>query len=303
MVAEKPTRHIIQSLVVNIIIASAKGFGAFLTGSGALLAETIHSFADCTNQLLLLLGVRKSAQEPTPDHPLGYGRVLYFWSFMVALLLFTGGGVFSIYEGFHKFHAPESVEYISVGIGLLLFALMLEGYATISNLKEMKTRRGSQSLFHYLHNTKDSDLVVVFGENSAATLGLLFALAAQVLAWLTGDTRWDAIGCLAIGVVLVIVALFLCVEIKSLLVGESASPHVEATIRELAKNHPGIQGLLHMIAIQQGPGQVLLLIKLAFNPALDVGHLSDTINAFEDRIRARLPEVRWCFIEPDRPRT
>jgi cation diffusion facilitator family transporter len=302
MSSNDSTAHILQSLMVNTLIAGAKGIGAFITGSGAMLAETIHSAADCTNQVLLLLGVKRSQKPPSVHHPLGYGRDMYFWSFIVALLLFSGGGVFSIYEGIHKFYSPEPVEYVLVGIGIMLFALALEGYATFSNIKEMRRRSVGMSLFKYLRQTKDSDLVVVFGENSAATCGLLFAIVAQVMAGVTGDSRWDALGCLCIGIVLVGVAIFLSIEVKSLLIGESASGHIENTVKQIVDEHSSITDLLHLISVQQGPGQVMLLVKMGFIPTLDAGALSDVINDFEKILRERLPEVRWCFVEPDRPR-
>ena len=252
--------------------------------------------------MLLLVGVREARKMPDDMHPLGYGRTVYFWSFLVALLLFSGGGVFSIYEGYHKITEPEPVHYIGIGIGILLFAFCLEGWATLSNLKEMKKRRGSTSLWTYLRETKDSDLVVVFGENSAASLGLILALIATTCAWLTGDSTWDGIGCLAIGIVLIGVAIFLATEVKSLLIGESADPRIANTVRSVAIEMPEITDLLHIITIQQGPGQVMVLTKLAFLPDLDFGAVRDIINKFEDRVRALLPEVRWCFVEPDRPR-
>src|SRR5262249_28507112 len=213
-------------------IAVFKGGAAFYTGSGALLAETIHSFADCANQLLLLLGVRQSAQKPDNLHPLGYGRSLYFWSFMVALLLFTGGGVFSIYEGVHKIRDPEPVEKVWLGFLILGGSILLEGGATLSNVRELNNRRGKTPFIKFLSDTKDSDLVVVFGENSAAVLGLLFAMGALFLAWQTNDGRWDGIGSVAIGVVLISVALFLAKEVQSLLLGEAADPEIAEAAKQ-----------------------------------------------------------------------
>jgi cation diffusion facilitator family transporter len=163
--------HIIQSLIVNLLITIAKGVAAFMTKSGAMLAETIHSFADCANQSLLLLGLKQSKKPANPTHPLGYGREVYLWSFMVAVLLFSIGGMFSIYEGVHKIQHPEPIENIAWGLGVLIFSLLLEGYATYSNIVELNKRRGRKSMTQYLTTTKDSDLVVVFGENSAAVIG------------------------------------------------------------------------------------------------------------------------------------
>ncbi|HSN28524.1 MAG TPA: cation transporter, partial [Kofleriaceae bacterium] len=168
------TGEILKSLAVNVVIACAKGVAAFLSGSGAMLAETLHSFADCGNQLLLLRGVRSARRPADPSHPLGYGRTLYFYSFIVALLLFFGGGVFSINEGVEKVLHPEHVESITVALAILLFSLLLEGWSCYGNIREINKRRGDKPFVRYLRDTKDSDLIVVFGENSAAVLGLLF---------------------------------------------------------------------------------------------------------------------------------
>jgi cation diffusion facilitator family transporter len=294
------TKHIKQSLIANTLIGIAKGVAAFITGSGAMLAETIHSFADCGNQLLLLLGVKQAHKPADARHPLGYGRNLYFWSFMVAMLLFTGGGGFSIYEGIHKLQHPEPVGDITVALIVLALAIGIEGWATISNVRELTKRAAGVPFFEFLRTTKDSDLVVVFGENGAATLGLILALIAVVIAKQTGDGRWDAIGSLAIGAVLILVAVFLAVEVKALLVGESADPKVEAAIREIAGADPNILGVVRLMTIQQGPGQVMVAMKLRMKPGLATGgELCDVINAFEDRLSARCPEIVWIFVEPD----
>jgi len=294
------TGQILTSLVVNLVIATSKGVAAVITGSGALLAETIHSFGDCANQLLLLLGVKQAARPPSPKYPLGQGRALYFWSFIVALLLFSGGGVFSIYEGLHKIRHPEPVGDITAGLVVLGLAVALEGWATLGNLKEMKARRGTKPLLRYLRDTKDSDLVVVFGENAAAVLGLLLALAAVILARQTGDGRWDGAGSLAVGVVLVGVAIFLAREIMSLLVGEAADPEIEATARTLADEDPNIDAVLRLLTVQQGPGEVVVAMKVKMKAGLTTGgSLCDALNAYEVKLQAARPEVKWSFIEPD----
>lgn len=293
------TSHIIQSLVINLTIAASKGVAAFYTGSGAMLAETIHSAADCANQLLLLLGVKRSRAPATESHPLGHGRALYFWSFMVALLLFSGGGVFSIYEGIHKIQHPEPVENIYLAFGILLFALALEGYATYSNVREANQRRGAVPFFQYVRETKDSDFVVVMGENSAATLGLLLALVSLVIAHLTHDARWDAVGSLAIGLVLILVAVFLAAEVKSLLIGERADPIIESAARDALAELPPLGALLRIITVQQGPGQVMVAMKIRPEPELSTRELSELINRFERRLEALRPEVVWTFVEPD----
>ena len=296
---EKSTSHILQSLAVNVAIAVFKGGAAVYTGSGALLAETIHSSADCGNQLLLLLGVKQAGKAPDASHPLGYGRSLYFWSFMVALLLFTGGGVFSIYEGIHKMMHPEPVENVWVGVAILLFSLVLEGLSTLSNIRELNKRRAEVPFFKYLRETKDSDLIVVFGENAAATLGLFFALASLCAAYLTHDGRYDAAGSLAIGLILIGVALFLAREVMSLLVGESADPNIEKQTRDIVEKSPELNALLNLITIQQGPGEVLVAIKVKIESHLTADQVCEAINKFERELRSRCPEVKWCFVEPD----
>jgi cation diffusion facilitator family transporter len=293
------TAHIYQSLVVNVIIAAVKFAAAFFTGSGSMLAEAIHSFADCGNQLLLLRGVTQAKKPPDDKHPLGYGRDVYFWSFMVALLLFTGGGVFSIYEGVHKLQHPEPIQHVEWAIGILGFSLLLEGWATFGNIKELNKRRGAKGFMQYLKDTKDSDLVVVFGENSAAVLGLGLALLAIVAAMVTGDPRADATGSLLVGLVLVGVAMFLAKEVKSLLVGESADPEIGQAASELAVADPRIEKVINCITMQQGPGEVLVAIKIKCEPKLSAADVSLMINEFEGRLRARCPEAKWVYVEPD----
>ncbi len=293
------SNHIIQSLIVNLLITVSKGFAAFMTHSGAMLAETIHSFADCANQGLLLLGVKQAQRPPDKNHPLGYGRSVYFWSFMVAMLLFSIGGMFSIYEGVHKYSQPEPVHNILWGVGILIFSIALEGYAAFSNVVEMNKRRGSSGFFQYLKETKDSDLVVIFGENSAAVIGLLLALFFMLASYYTDDGRYDAVGSLLIGVVLIGVAIFLSVEVKSLLIGESGDPQITLNAQKIATKHPNIKSIINCITVQQGPGEVLVCVKIMCEPhltALDVSHL---INEFEKSLRDSCPEVKWLYVEPD----
>lgn len=293
------TKHIIQSLLVNIAIAISKGFAAFMTGSGAMLAETIHSTADCANQLLLLLGVKQAKKEADEEHPFGYGKSVYFWSFMVAMLLFSIGGMFSIYEGVHKYNHPEPVHNIAWAIGIIIFSIAMEGYAMISNIIELRKRKQSTSFFRYLHITKDSDLIIIFGENSAAVLGLFLALIALLASHYTGDSRYDAIGSLAIGVVLIAVAIFLAIEVKSLLIGESADPVILETIKLIAKAEKNITEVINCRTVQQGPGDVLVCIKIKLRPDLTTQKISLLINGFEKELRKQCPEVKYLYIEPD----
>jgi cation diffusion facilitator family transporter len=294
------TSHILQSLAANAVIAAAKFGAAFFTGSGAMLAEAIHSGADCGNQILLLIGVKESQRPPDARHPLGYGRTVYFWSFMVALLLFSGGGVFSIYEGLHKLsEVPAPLDHAGWAIGILAFSLALEGWATWGNVRELNKRRGTTSFVRFLSDTKDSDLVVVFGENAAAVLGLVIALGAILYAMLTGDQRADAIGSLLIGIVLVGVAVFLAREVKSLLVGESADEVITEAAQKLASADPRIAEILQCITVQQGPGEVLVALKVRCEANLTAQDLSRAINDFEIALRKERPEAKFIFVEPD----
>lgn len=297
------TGHIIQSLVVNLAIAIVKTGAAFYTKSGAMLAEALHSFSDCGNQILLLIGVRQARKPPDEKHPLGYGRAVYFWSFLVALMLFLGGGVFSIYEGIHKVLEPEKVENVWVGLGILGVSIVLEGMSTLSNIKELNKRRGKKAFFQYLKDTTDSDLVVVFGENSAAVLGLFFAIIALSLAAVTHDGKWDGIGSIAIGLVLVGVAVFLATEVSSLLIGEAADPDVVAEAKKIVKDMPDLEEVLNIVTMQQGPGEVLVHLKISMTASITVEKCCELINEFERRLRKARPECRWVYVEPDTPKT
>ncbi|HEX5059318.1 MAG TPA: cation diffusion facilitator family transporter [Kofleriaceae bacterium] len=291
--------EVVKALAVNAVIATSKGVAAAITGSGAMLAETLHSFADCGNQLLLLVGIRQSGKPANQKHPLGYGRAMYFYSFIVAMLLFSGGGLFSIYEGVHKLEHPEPVGDITIALIILAISIALEGWSTLGNIKVLNEKRGTTRFLTYLRETKDSDLVVVFGENSAAVLGLLLATGALLIAKHTNDGRWDAIGSLAIGTVLICVAIFLAREIQSLLVGESADPKLQKAVEQLAVDDPNVDRVLRLLTVQQGPGEIVVAMKLKFRSGLETTQLVDAINGFERELKQRVPEVRWSFIEPD----
>jgi cation diffusion facilitator family transporter len=291
--------YIFRALGANFAIAVAKGVGAAITGSGAMLAETLHSLSDCVNQVLLLVGLKQAARPPSEQYPLGQGRSLYFWSFMVAMLLFLGGGAYSIYEGIHKLRHPAPLSAPIVAIAILGFSLATEGWAMTGALKAVTARRGSRSLVRYLRETKDSDLVVIFGEDFAACVGLALALVAVVVAWVTGDSRFDAIGTLCIGAVLVGVAVFLATEVKSLLLGESADPALLDLIQQCAAEDPRIVKVLRTLTVQQGPGEIVVALKLQFQPDLTTATLVEAINRFEVRLQERCPEVKWSFVEPD----
>ncbi|MGE3547975.1 MAG: cation diffusion facilitator family transporter, partial [Kofleriaceae bacterium] len=260
---------------------------------------TLHSLSDCVNQLLLLLGLRQARRPPDDRYPLGQGRNLYFWSFMVAMLLFLGGGAYSIYEGIHKLQHPEPLDRPIIAIGILGFGLVVELWAMFGAIKAINERRGNRSLVRYLRETKDSDLVVIFGEDFAAVIGLALALIAVTIAAVTGNPVFDAIGTLAIGTVLIAVAVFLAVEVKSLLLGESADPMLLETIREVAAGDQRIIKVLRALTVQQGPGEVMVALKLQFRDDLTSGTLVTAINEFEQALQAKVPEVKWSFVEPD----
>jgi cation diffusion facilitator family transporter len=299
MGAPHDTSHILQSLISNVVMAAIKVAAAVYTGSGALLAEALHTTADSANQVLLLIGVSRSRKAPDATHPLGYGRELYFWSFLVALLLFSAGGLFSIYEGVHKLSTPEPISNAWVGFAILIFSLVLEFFVTGANIRQINRTRGERGFLRFVVDSKESDLIVVFGENLAALLGTVFALGAFFMAWKTGDGRWDAGGSILVGVVLIGVALFLTVEVKSLLIGESADPEIAAAAQDAAEEDPLVDEVSHLITVQQGPGEVLVALKVTCAPTLTAQEVSRMINGFEKRLRARCPQARWIFVEVD----
>ena len=292
-------RVILGSLAGNVAITVAKAAAAAVTGSGSMLGEAIHSGADCMNQVLLLVGARQAARPPTADHPLGFGRSAYFWSFLVALMLFAGGGVFSLREGVEKLLHPEPLEHMAAAVAVLAVGLCIETLALVQATRALSRRRGELGFFAYLRQTPEADLVVLFAENAGDVVGMVVALVAIGLARFTGDSRWDAVGSLCIGALLCGIAFFLAREISSLLLGERADPIIERTFREEAARDPTLGAVLRVLTLQQGPGQVLLAAKLHAAATLDARAQAVAFNALEARVRARLPQVKWQFLEPD----
>jgi cation diffusion facilitator family transporter len=293
------TRIILTSLGANLGIALAKTAAALITGSGSMLAEALHSFSDCANQILLLIGNRKAKQPPSDAHPMGHGREAYLWSFLVALMLFFGGGVVAIYEGLHKVAHPEPVERVWIAFAVLGISLALEGASLAQCIAEVRKQGGGGSLAQRLRDTKNSDLIVVTGENLAAVLGLALAAIFLLVAWRTHDGVWDGLGSIAVGVVLLGVAVFLATETKSLLLGERADPSVERHVKDALAEDPRLVALLRLVSLQQGPGEVVLAMKVQPREGLSGAELIAAINEFEVRVRARCPEVKWQFVEPD----
>jgi len=291
-------RTIFFALGANFAIFVAKAAAAFVTGSGAMLAEAVHSLADCGNQGLLLVGLRDAKAPPSPDYPLGHGKAIYFWSFLVALLLFSVGGAFSIYEGVHKLAAPEPLSWPWVAVGVLAFGIIAEGISMWGCLREVNKVRGGRSLWRWFRDSRQSELIVIFGEDLAALLGLVLALAAVLLTMITGNPVFDALGTLAIGVLLVVVAVLVAVEVKALLIGQSVEPALKASIEAFLDARPEVSRVFNLVTLQLG-SEVMLAVKAQMSPGLDGRDLVGAINAVERDLKARFPEVRWSFFEPD----
>ena len=299
MASPASLKVIFFALAANVGIALAKSAGALFSGSAALLAEAIHSFVDCANQLLLLFGHRRAALQPNSRHPIGYGREVFFWSFIVAVLLFSLGGLFAIYEGVHKLENHELPTYPWLGVSILVFSLVLEGISFRTCLRQVRSENRFGSLWGWLKRTTSSDLLVVFLEDFAALVGLSSALCFLLLTWYTGNPLWDALGSITIGSILVLVAVILAVEIKSLLIGEAPAVDYEAEVAKIVSAHVPGSRLLKLIALQTGPGQVTISMKITPGTVTEVKVLIDGINAAEAKIKQEFPEVNWLFVEPD----
>jgi cation diffusion facilitator family transporter len=232
------------------------------------------------------------------EHPLGYGKLSYFWSFIVAMLLFSMGGLFSVYEGLHKLTHPEPLNMAWVALLVLGFAIVLESFSLLGCLREIRHLRGARPFGEWLRNTRNSALVVVFGEDIAALIGLALAFVFVGLAVLTGNTVFDAIGSICIGIVLIVISVFLVVRIQSLLVGRSADPVIRETIADVIREHADIEQVFNTITVQFGP-DTMLAAKIRLRSGLDIDTAIERINALERELKARIPEIRWCFIEPD----
>ncbi len=263
-----------------------------------MLAEAIHSFADSGNQVLLFVGLKQSLRPPDADHPLGYGKLTYFWSFIVALMLFSLGGVFSIYEGLHKLQNLAPLHEVWVAIMVLVLAVALESLAMFGVLREIRKLRKDKPLSRWLKTTRNPELVVVLGEDFAALTGLMFALVFLSLAAITGDPVYDAIGSICIGVVLMIVSMFVAWRIRELIIGKSAEPDLQVGINKMIESDPVIERVFNIITFQIGP-QVMLAAKVKIRSSLSITEAVHHINKLEKHLKEQHPEIGWCFIEPD----
>ncbi|MBQ73859.1 MAG: cation efflux family transporter [Gammaproteobacteria bacterium] len=293
-----PVKAILYAFLANLGIAIAKLATAIYTGSGSMLAEAIHSFADTGNQVLLFIGLKSSEKEPDADHPLGYGKLTYFWSFIVALMLFSVGGLFSIYEGVHKLSGVAELNQVWIGLVILGLSIIIESFSLAGAMREASLMRGDKPLIQWLAHTRNAEIVVVIGEDVAAIIGLVIAFCFLGMTWLTGNPIYDAVGSICIGVVLIIVALFLVVRLQGLLVGKSAEPDLRLLIDELIADHDQIDRVLNTITLQMGP-KVMLAAKIAINEEVTVGEAVVLINGLERKLKQAHPEIGWCFIEPD----
>ncbi len=290
-------RAVLYALAANFGIFVAKGVAAFITGSSSMLAEAIHSLADCGNQGLLLLGMRQARRPPSLEHPLGYGNVVYFWAFLVSVLLFTVGGLFSIYEGAHKLSAPEPLAWPGIAVAVLVTAIVLECFSLLGCVREIRKVARGRSLWRFFRESRNTELIVVLGEDIAALLGLAFALVAVLLVLVTGDPVFDAAGSIAVGVLLIVVAVLLAVEIKGLITGHSADPGLVADIGAFLAARGEVAEVLSLLTLQMGDG-VMVAVKARMD-APDPGAMVDAINRVEAGLRQAFPEVRWMFFEPD----
>lgn len=292
-------KTIFYALGANFAIFVAKAVAAFITGSSAMLAEAVHSLADCGNQGLLLLGMKRAKLPANPDYPMGYGKEIYFWSFLVAVMLFSVGGMFSLYEGWHKLHSTEPLTYPWIAVGVLAFGIIAESISMRACLVEVNKARGNQSLRQWFRESRQSELVVIFGEDLAALMGLVFALVAILATMVTGNPIYDAIGTLGIGVLLIVVAVFVAIEVKALLIGQSVEPRQREAIRQFIAARPEIKQIWSLITLQMGNDIMVAVQAEMVDPQAATADNIARINETEVALKAAFPEIRWSFFEPD----
>ena len=291
-------RSILYALFANLSIAIAKAVAAFLTGSSAMLAEAIHSLVDSSNQLLLLFGMKQSRKPPDMNYPLGYGRSIYFWSFLVAVILFSLGGMFSVYEGLHKFYNPEPISSPMIAVGVLVFAIIAESISLWGCMRAVNKERRGRTLFTWFRESRSSGLLVVFGEDIAALLGLVVALIAIVAAAITGNPIYDAMGTVVIGVLLIVIAFMLAVEVKALLIGQGVESHIKEEMISFLQGRPEIEHVYNILTMQMGP-DAMVAIKARMRRTGSETELLKAINRIERKFRDEFPLTKWLFFEPD----
>ncbi len=292
-------KAIIAAFFANLGIAIAKFIGFLITRSAGMLAESVHSFADTGNQGLLFLGGARAQKEATPEHPFGYGRERYFWSFAVALVLFSMGGLFALYEGIQKFRDPHEIEQVWVAVGILVLGLLLEGNSLRIAVNEANHARGNAGWWAFIRNSKQPELPVVLLEDTGAEIGLLLALGGVILAHQTGDARWDALGSMLIGLLLILIAIVLIIEMKGLLIGESAGTADRDAIVAALEGSNHVDHLIHLRTQHIGPDEILVAAKLEYDSNLTFDEVSVAIDVTEANVRAAVPAARMIYIEPD----
>jgi cation diffusion facilitator family transporter len=293
------TRAIFAALGANLLIALAKILAWAFSGSASMLAEGVHSLADSANQLLLLVGGRKSRRKADDEHPFGYGRERYVYAFVVSIILFSIGGVFSLYEGIDKIRHPHTLEVPWLPILVLVIAIAAESFSLRTALREARPHKGTGSWFGFIRRSKSPELPVLLLEDTAALTGLVLAFLGVGLTIVTGNSLFDALGTVAIGVLLILVALVLGIETKSLLVGEGASADDVAKIRDAITSGPEVEAIIHMKTLYLGPEELLVGVKVAISGRHLLADVASAINAVEARIRAVVPVARVIYVEPD----
>jgi len=293
------SKAVIAALISNLTIAVAKFVGYLVTHSSSMLAESVHSVADSGNQCLLLLGAKRARKSADEEHPFGYGRERYFWGFVVALVLFSLGALFAIYEAIHKIGHPEPISSPEWALGILGFAVLAEGFSFRTAVREVRAIKGDATYWQFVRRAKSPELPVVLLEDFGALIGLLFAIIGVSASVITGDGVWDGYGTLAIGILLGVIAIILVVEMKSLLIGESAGRRSMEAIRAAIEIEPDVVRVIHLRAEHLGPEELLVGTKVEFLHELNLPDLADSINRVERNIRNAVPEARVIFVEPD----
>ncbi|MFE9695234.1 cation diffusion facilitator family transporter [Streptomyces sp. NPDC006270] len=299
MSASGGTKAIVAALVANLSIAVAKFVAFLFSGSSSMLAESVHSLADSGNQGLLLLGGKKARRDATPQHPFGYGRERYIYAFLVSIVLFSVGGMFAVYEGYEKIKHPHEIEAWYWPVGVLVFAIIAEIFSFRTAIRESNQTRGDRSWTEFVRHSKAPELPVVLLEDLGALVGLILALAGVGLALGTGNGVWDGIGTLCIGILLILIAIILAVETKSLLLGESAGIEDVEKIEAAVVDGDTVTRIIHMRTLHLGPEELLVAAKIAVRHDETAAEVADAINAAENRIREAVPIARVIYLEPD----